>query len=209
MSDDKHDRRDFFREGLARMAGPLADFLTRGQDIISPAESAPERLTRHTQPVRPLRPPGAVPEMIFARTCDHSGKCVDACPANAIKLTATTAESDELTPSIDATVSACVVCDGLLCTHVCPSGALRPLTAPEQINMGLAKVDAALCVCSETDGGESEYCTICVDACPIGESALRFMGSGPPAVIYSRCVGCGICQQHCPTDPRAIVVEPR
>ncbi len=204
MSDDKHNRRQFFREGFARIADSLADAVTRGEHILSAGQSEPERLIRRTQPTRPLRPPGAVPEFRFARTCDHSGECVEACPANAIALTVTSLGSDKLTPVIDANLAACVVCDGLLCTHVCPSGALRPLTEPSQISMGLAVVYASSCVRSE-----GEDCTTCVDVCPIGESAIRFEGSGPPTVSAGHCVGCGVCQQHCPTSPKAIVIEPK
>lgn len=214
---DKYHRRHFFRESLARLASPLADFLDKDSDESAGATRESKRLTRHLPPKRPLRPPGAVPELVFARTCDHSGKCVEACPANAILLSAD--YSDEPTPIINASITACVVCDGLQCTHVCPSGALRPLTAPDQINMGLARVSPTACVRKdeaddadnriEAPGQSADDCTICVDLCPLGDKALRLDGAGPPMVDYSGCVGCGVCEQHCPTDPKAIVVEPR
>ncbi|GJM24099.1 MAG: hypothetical protein DHS20C16_05140 [Phycisphaerae bacterium] len=225
MSDeDKYHRRHFFRESLARLASPLADFLEKDSDDPPKVPDVSHRLIRHLPPKRPLRPPGAVPELIFARTCDHSGECVEACPANAIKLSIE--YSDEPTPIIEASITACVVCDGLQCTQVCPSGALRPLTAVEQINMGLAKVNASVCVRpadsgEATDAPDSDEnrietpshpatdCTTCVDLCPLGEKALRLDGAGPPTVDYAGCVGCGVCEQHCPTDPKAIVVEPR
>jgi ferredoxin len=214
--DDKYHRRHFFRESLARLASPLADFLEKDSDDPPKAPGGPLRLIRHLPPKRALRPPGAVPELIFARTCDQSGECVEACPANAIKFS--TLYSDDPTPIIDASITACVVCDGLKCTHVCPSGALRPLAAPEEINMGLAIVNATVCV-RGGDTGDADHrihapgiesdCTICVDHCPMGEAALRLDGAGPPIVDYTGCVGCGVCEQHCPTAPKAIVVEPR
>ncbi len=214
--EDKYHRRSFFRESLARLASPLADFLENDTEDQSSSESAPP-FKRHLPPTRPLRPPGAIAELVFARTCDHSGECVKACPANAIFLS--TDYSNEPTPIINASTAACVVCDGLLCTHACPSGALRPLESPSEIKMGLAKVNAGVCV-REPAADDSEHriappdtiandCTICVDLCPIGESALRLDGDGPPIVETAGCVGCGVCEEHCPTTPKAIVVEPR
>ncbi|NOX58474.1 MAG: 4Fe-4S dicluster domain-containing protein [Planctomycetes bacterium] len=208
MSDDKHHRRQFFRQGLARMVDSLTEFLPGDKEqkekVAPPRRSA---LTRRTQPRRPLRPPGAVPEIIFARTCDQSGECVSACPANAIKMMLPADQpagaSVKPAPAIDASLAACVVCDGLLCTHVCPSGALRPLTLASEIDMGSAKVDPSKCLRTA-----SEDCTVCVDMCPIGETALRFEGSGPPIVGNPACVGCGVCEQHCPTDPKSIVIQP-
>ena len=90
--------------------------------------------------------------------------------------------------------------------------------------MGLARVNPTACVrksepvvadnrieatVPETPGSESSNCTVCVDLCPMGEAALRIDDAGPPMVDYTGCVGCGVCEQHCPTDPKAIVVEPR
>ena len=104
---------------------------------------------------------------------------------------------------IDPDHAPCVVCDGLQCTQVCESGALTELVAPHQIRMGLAEVYEALCV--RTVG---ESCTLCVEQCPIGAAALYFDGNGPPIVESNGCVGCGVCQNVCPTAPKAIVVKP-
>ena len=107
------------------------------------------------------------------------------------------------TPVIDPDLAPCVVCDGLQCMQVCESGALTRLIAPQQIKMGLAEVYESLCV--RTAG---ETCTICVDRCPMGEAALHLDGNGPPIVEAGGCVGCGVCQNVCPTTPKAIVVKP-
>lgn len=182
------DRRNFFSEAAARVVQPLAEMLEKK----IPLQGSPTL----------LRPPGAVAEDTFLNTCQRCAACVVACPADAISLLPTTSDGIKGTPAINADLRACVVCDGLQCTHVCPSGALIPLDDPAQINMGLAEVYAPLCV--RSDG---EACTTCTDACPIGTSALRLNGKGPPEVL-AKCVGCGVCQQVCPTDPKAIVVLP-
>ncbi len=182
-------RRGFFREAAARVIGPIADFLGE------PLEAAPK------WPV--LRPPGAVHEDIFGETCQRCGECVRVCPAHAIFPLAELFGDAKGTPAIDPSAAACVVCDGLQCTHVCPSGALLPLFDPSLIRMGIARVYAGLCV--RTQG---EDCTLCVDRCPIGKSAIHFPDAGPPEVLESGCVGCGVCEFYCPTSPKAISIEP-
>lgn len=182
------DRRRFFREALGRSLRPILDFLDGEQP-------APKRASV-------LRPPGAIPEADFSDTCRRCGACIEICPANAIFALSEGAESIKGTPVIDPDRGACVVCDGLQCTHVCPSGALLPLEAPQQIRMGLAQVYSSLCVRSN-----GEECTACVDLCPLGKDAITFEDSGPPHVYAEGCTGCGVCQQHCPTSPKAIVVK--
>ena len=179
-------RRDFFRQFVDKTLGQAADAL--GDRLPS---TSPER------PRTRLRPPGAIAEAQFLDTCYRCGNCVDACPARAIQHLK--GESEELngTPFIDARQQPCLVCDGLECMHVCPSGALQ-LVAREQIRMGLAVVDDKACLRSH-----GEDCRICVELCPYGEAAMRIDESGTVQVLGG-CVGCGICEWKCPCD--AVVV---
>ena len=52
-----------------------------------------------------------------------------------------------------------------------------------------------------------EDCQICVDKCPLGVAALDIASPGGPVVVKAACVGCGVCEMYCPTQPKAIVVE--
>lgn len=187
------DRRDFFRSLARKLVGPLVESVA---GVPSPAP-------RHATSML-LQPPGAVPEPSFSELCQRCGKCVQTCPVQAIRPWRTQDPRRNGTPVIDADVAACVVCAGVLCTQVCPSGALLPIENQHQINMGLAEVYATLCVRS---GGDA--CRVCVDRCPLGETAIRLPVEGPPEVFPSGCVGCGVCQLYCPTSPKAIVVQPR
>lgn len=182
-------RRDFFRQAVGRIIGPIA---RRLEVRDSGSSSRPN-----------LRPPGAIAESLFESRCQRSGCCVSACPANAIFLPSPTGAEGTDAPVIDADLAACVVCDGLQCTTVCPSGALLPLQDPTDIRMGSAFVYDSACLRSN-----DEPCTLCVDRCPIGRTALIFASEGPPLVLDPGCVGCGVCQLACPTDPKAIVVRP-
>ena len=192
MSEDNLEgtqRRAFFHDAVARMIGPLAEYIEQRLDL---------------PPDRPrLRPPGAIEESQLVETCYRCGACVDTCPADAI-FALEKSEGDVVgTPAVDPDVSACVVCDGLKCTTVCPSGALLPVLKPSDVRMGLAEVYKPLCVRTRR-----ETCTLCVDRCPLGETAIRFNDDGPPEVVSPGCIGCGVCQLYCPTSPKTIVVRP-
>jgi len=190
-------RRGFFQETLARLLKPVASAMeSRFPQIFATPATSRSRVF--------LRPPGAVDEAHFSDTCMRCGACVSVCPAKAIfAFDGGTGDPAHGTPVIDADLGACVVCEGLQCTTVCPSGALRRLEVASEIRMGTAEVYPSLCV--RTTG---ERCTECVDRCPMGPRALQFLDEGPPTVFADGCVGCGVCQFSCPTTPKAIVVRP-
>ncbi len=185
---DSPDRRTFFKSAADKLIEPVANYL---ENKIS---ATPERSI--------IRPPGAINESMFNETCHRCGECVKACPASAIFPLADSFGEAASTPAIDPSKSPCVVCEGLQCTHVCPSGALLPVYESHLIAMGVAEVYAPICV--RTDG---ENCTICLDRCPFGETAIRYDGESPP-VILNGCTGCGICEFYCPTTPKAITIRP-
>jgi MauM/NapG family ferredoxin protein len=189
------DRRRFFRLGLSELLRPLAS-------AAKPLERMVGELGRLDQPrIRPevwLRPPGSMPEARFLQTCARNGDCVAACPVQAIKLDPAKGGG---APYIDADSSACVVCTGLKCMSVCPSGALVP-TSINDIDMGTAVWHSSSCL--RTTG---ESCTICIDKCPLGSAAIE-LRNGRVAVNPLGCIGCGVCQMECPTSPKSIVVIP-
>ena len=181
-------RRGFFRQGLAKLVEPLAGYIEQRVDLTE---------------LRPyLRPPGALPEGEFLVTCYRSGNCVRVCPVHAIQPLTGTGEEQDGTPTINPNVAACVACETVACTRDCPSGALQLLTHPRQIRMGTARVDHQVCV-----RHLGEDCTICVDKCPMGSDAIVVADNGRIRVFEPDCVGCGVCQLHCPAQPKAIVVQ--
>ena len=183
-------RRAFFRDAFTRIAQPVAEYLDAQVGAYLPEQ----------KPL--LRPPGALPEKGFLDTCRRCGDCVEACPADAIQPMQNTTLELNGTPYIDPDAQPCVVCQDLACMAVCPSGALQKLSVAE-IQIGLAAVDGDICLRSrEID------CRYCVDACPIGEDAIQLNTQGEVEVFSSGCVGCGVCQYHCPTEPKSIVVRP-
>ena len=63
------------------------------------------------------------------------------------------------------------------------------------------------------DEFEGKQCTLCADMCPIPNpmSAISMVpsGDGNKPEIYDGCIGCGVCQEVCPTNTPSIVVKPR
>jgi ferredoxin-type protein NapG len=182
-----HGRRDFFRVSAARLLGPVLSYVERRLPLPPPTF---------------LRPPGALPEPRFLETCQRCHSCVKVCPAEAIRPMRAPWSEQDGTPIIQPDLAPCLVCKGLECMHVCPSGALRLVEAAE-IRIGLARLREKRCL--RTRG---EDCRVCVDRCPIGESAIRLDDQGRVDVLPTGCVGCGVCQFYCPTDPKAIDVQP-
>jgi ferredoxin-type protein NapG len=104
-------------------------------------------------------------------------------------------------PYIDADLAACAVCESLACMPACPSGALVP-TPLFQIRMGTAVWRETSCI--RTHG---EECRACVERCPMGTAAIDVVDNRIE-INPDGCVGCGMCQQVCPTGPKSIQVIP-
>lgn len=186
VSEERHSRRGFFREVVKRYVEPVSE------DLDAKA---------HPSPLVILRPPGALPEMEFLNICERCYACVEACPADAIRPIKVDGPLTG-TPGIVAQEQPCVVCSNLDCMTACPSGALV-VTARHEIDLGVAVFSTDQCL--RTQG---ESCRHCVDFCPLGASAIEIDERDGISVLDG-CIGCGVCEQACPTSPKAIRVLPR
>ena len=91
------------------------------------------------------------------------------------------------------------------CSEVCPTGAILKITPEEktQWKVGVASVDYDLCIVNR-DGVK---CGNCARHCPVG--AIRMVRKDPdsqnrlmiPTVNEERCIGCGACENLCPSRP--------
>jgi ferredoxin-type protein NapG len=69
-------------------------------------------------------------------------------------------------------------------------------------------------VLKKFDEFEGKACTLCADMCPLPNpmSAIAMVpdaNGGRKPEIYDGCIGCGVCQEVCPTSVPSIVVKPR
>jgi ferredoxin-type protein NapG len=181
-----------------------------------------------------LRPPGALKEEDFLKTCIRCGLCVEACKNRenkvvidgneiiTLKLAAPGDKAALGTPFFTARTGPCFMCDEIPCMYACPTGALTPdeckndkgEVAIDYAKMGVAVIDPSSCIAFW-----GLQCTACYRACPeldkaitiewkqnkrTGKHAYRI-----PVVHEDSCTGCGMCEQACVTEIAAIKVFPR
>ena len=172
-----------------------------------------------------LRPPGALDEFEFLVKCTRCDKCVRACPENAVIKAPPTMGLALKTPYLDPRSIPCFLCTTLPCVAECEDEALvwprrtradgTVLEGAKAVRMGTARVKPGLCVTWGTLEREPRACRICVDRCPYPEEAIWISAPaegasiGHPVVSADVCTGCGICVFSCPSEPSAIIVEPR
>lgn len=194
-------RRRFFAQGLKALIEGAEGASRALRDRLPAAQAAWSRFRpRPAHP--PLRPPGALPEASFAATCERRGDCIAACPVHALQPLRSADATLDGTPQLIPSQRACVVCDDLSCMKACQTGALL-LVPKEAIRIGLAHVHHGDCRRSF-----GEPCRECVDRCPLGAAAIGLDARGQVEVRAAGCTGCGVCEQWCPTSPRAITVLP-
>ncbi len=183
--------------------GSVANAPDTQETPADPPPSVPPEEPPGGRSTRKLRPPGALVEQAFTQTCSRCALCAQACPASCIMLDGT----DNGLPHIIARESACTACETVACSNACPTGALLPLKIITQISIGLAVVHHPTCLRTPSAQHPGQDCRQCIAPCPIGESAI---GIDPQGRIQIRpgCIGCGLCEQSCPTDPTSIYINP-
>ena len=155
-------------------------------------------LHRHAQNVpmsgKSILPPGATEK--FAETCTRCYACVDACPAEIIKIKKGGPLSELAIPELVFNEYGCEEsCN--LCSQVCPTGAIRNLSNDEKWRrqIGIANVEKEKCL-AWTD---KEYCMVCDEYCPYNAIKTIWKGSiACPVVDPALCRGCGACEGACP-----------
>ena len=93
----------------------------------------------------------------------------------------------------------------MACSEVCPTGAIRPISAAEKsaTQIGRAVVDWERCIINT----DKVQCTACSRICPTQAASLVGRKDGPKwlAIDPERCTGCGACEYVCPVHPVAAI----
>ena len=157
----------------------------------------------------PIIPPGAQNARHFAQHCTACQLCVSVCPNEVLRPT--TDLMKFMQPEMSYERGYCrPECNK--CSEVCPTDAIRLIDLAEKssIQIGHAVWIKKNCI-PLIDGVE---CGNCARHCPTGaitmipsdannEKSLKI-----PAVDVERCIGCGACENLCPSRPfSAIYVE--
>ncbi len=155
----------------------------------------------------PVSPPGSGSLEHFNDRCTACHLCVSACPSHVIKPAFLHyGLAGIMQPRLDYHASYCNF-DCVVCTEVCPTGALRPISLEEKHTLQLGKVKFIKQNCIVfTDGTD---CGACAEHCPTKAVSMRpFRGNlFLPEINPDICVGCGACEYACPTSPKSIFVE--
>ncbi len=168
-----------------------------------------------------LRPPGAIKESDFLKTCIKCGLCVVACPYNTLFLAKAGENKPIGTPYFTPREMPCYMCPTIPCVPVCPTGALdeESLLTNQKLDinradMGVAIVDSNSCIAFW-----GIQCDACYRACPLLGKAITIEYSKnertgkhaylKPVVQIDSCTGCGMCEKACVTEKAAIFVLPR
>jgi len=154
-----------------------------------------------------LRPPGALPPQEFLAACIRCGQCVEACPYDALHP-ATLAQGVAVgAPVVAPRESPCKLCQGydeLKCIIACPTPALQPVAEWRDIRMGAAVIHHDTCL-----AWQGTPCRACWHACPFPNEAIELDERGRAILIAEKCVGCGMCDHACITEPSSITIIPR
>jgi MauM/NapG family ferredoxin protein len=190
---------DFSRRGFVySLAGGLAVGFVATQTPFS---------LRHSK-FQLIRPPGAIPETEFLRTCIRCGECMKSCLTNTLQPCFWESGFSGLwTPKMEPRLAPCDQnCN--VCGKVCPTQAIRSLSIEEKTHakVGTAVLRKEMCLV----WAENKICLICDEICPYNAIVFRPVeGYRRPVVIASKCNGCGFCEQRCPVKgDSAIVVVP-
>jgi MauM/NapG family ferredoxin protein len=196
-------RRAFLGSGAAGMA--VAAVTMTNLHHLHGGDNPPALLS-----ARLIRPPGALPEPDFQACCVRCGECIKGCLTNTLQPIWFEAGLSGLwTPAITARLAGCEQnCN--VCGHLCPTGAIRPLSIEEKpfAKLGTARIVASRCIAWEQD----KKCLICDEICPYNAISSLFKPGHSvtvPVIDEARCNGCGYCENKCPVEGRAaVVVEP-
>jgi formate hydrogenlyase subunit 6/NADH:ubiquinone oxidoreductase subunit I len=113
-----------------------------------------------------------------------------------------------------------------LCSEVCPTGAIRQISAAEKLGLGehaeqgpvvlgTAFIDTTRCL----PWANQIPCVVCEEVCPVAPKAIQALDEetkdvfgqqvvlNKPFIVPELCIGCGICQAECPVqDSPAVYV---
>ncbi|MHC4445964.1 MAG: 4Fe-4S binding protein, partial [Planctomycetota bacterium] len=131
-----------------------------------------------------IRPPGTVEELEFLERCIKCSQCIRVCPTNVLQPAFTEAGIEGLwTPVMNFRMGHCQL-NCTACGHVCPTGAIQQISVEEKL-------------------GEPPY----EDQGPVKLGIAHFdLGRCLP---WSKNIPCVVCEEVCPTSPKAIHTEYR
>ena len=172
-------------------------------------------LRLRTKNSRLIRPPGVKDEQAFLSKCLRCSECMKVCPTNGLQPVQ--GEAGPLGPWTPGLMPRLGHCDyGCnACGQVCPSGAIPALSLDQKrlAVIGTAIVNRNRCL----PWASATPCIVCEEMCPTPQKSIRLeevtltnqageiVTLQRPSVLRELCIGCGICENHCPLEGEAAI----
>lgn len=163
------------------------------------AEVLPKKAPNRKTPITPF---GSESVEKFYKHCTACQLCVTVCPNNVLRPSSRLEHL--MQPEMSFEKGYCRP-ECVKCSEVCPAGAILKITPEEKTEwkIGTAGVDYDLCVVNR----DGVSCGNCARHCPVG--AIRMVKKNPddekslriPSVNEEKCIGCGACENLCPSRP--------
>ena len=164
------------------------------------ADIVPKMAPKRSVPITPF---GSESVKSFYNHCTACQLCVAVCPNNVLRPSKDLKHL--MQPEMSFERGYCRP-ECVKCSEVCPAGAILKITPEEktQWKVGTAHITPWLCL---VDNGTVEECGNCSRHCPTG--AIQMVRKDPddprsvriPSVDESKCIGCGACENLCPSRP--------
>ncbi len=152
-------------------------------------------------------PPGSKDIEHFTSSCTGCHLCISSCPTQVLQPSLFEyGVLGILQPYMDYKTGFCNF-ECKVCTDICPSGAILPLTLENKklTQIGKVKFIKENCIVEI----EKTECGACSEHCPTkAVKMIPYNNLHLPEVKEEYCIGCGACEFACPTKPyKAIYVE--
>ena len=156
-----------------------------------------------------ISPPGSKSHVNIASRCTGCQLCVSVCPNHVLRPSGNL--ENFMHPVASFERGYCRP-ECTRCSEVCPTGAIQKIDLAEKSSIQIGRAQWVKENCVPLTDGVS--CGNCERHCPVG--AIQMIATVPgneeslkiPAVDTEKCIGCGACENLCPSRPfSAIYVE--
>ena len=153
----------------------------------------------------PISPPGSISVEHFTNRCTACHLCISSCPTQVLFPSFLDyGVVGIFQPKMNYAASYCNF-DCVICSEVCPTGAILPLDSNRKKQVQIGKVhfvkDDCIVVTKKKD------CGACSEHCPT--KAVKMVTYEQrlvvPEINDEICVGCGACEHACPVQPRKAI----
>jgi ferredoxin len=166
-------------------------------------ETDPGLIPNHKE--HPVSPPGSISLKHFNNRCTACHLCITACPTKVLQPSFLEyGFTGMMQPHMNYAVEYCNY-ECTICSEVCPTGAILPLTVEDKKLTQIGKVNLILDKCVVIT--DDTACGSCSEHCPT--QAVRMVPYKDnltiPEIHPDTCIGCGACEFACPVKPHTAI----